>query len=200
MNFFKVVLTSLFLVAAFLTGCTQSQDTDTLAVAVIDLEAVATAIGQYVVIEEKMEEAREDLNSQLEEMATRLEANLEEEKAKLGASAGPAQQEAFEQVQLEAQQQFAQAQSEAQREIQQYQSGLVNEFHQQIKPVVAQIAAKYGARITLLADPTALWFDESAEITEEVIAVLLAQNEDGPIEAAEDSDSGDDADSGVESN
>jgi Skp family chaperone for outer membrane proteins len=122
-------------------------------------------------------------------MAAELETMLEEEKAKLDAAPGPAQQEAFEQIQLEAQQKFAQAQAEAQQEAQRYQAGLLNEFHQQVKPVAAQIAAKYGARITFLANPSALWFDASAEITEEVIAVLQAQIADGPVEAAEDSDS-----------
>jgi Skp family chaperone for outer membrane proteins len=189
MNLVKVLLASLLLIAPFLIGCTQSDDADNLAVVVIDLEAVATAIGQDVVIQEQLEAARNDLNTQLENMAAELETMLEEEKAKLDAAPGPAQQEAFEQIQLEAQQKFAQAQAEAQQEAQRYQAGLLNEFHQQVKPVAAQIAAKYGARITFLANPSALWFDASAEITEEVIAVLQAQIADGPVEAAEDSDS-----------
>jgi Skp family chaperone for outer membrane proteins len=200
MNFAKVALTILFLVAAFLTGCTQSKDGDALPVVVIDLEAIASAIGQDVVIQEQMIAAREELNSQLTEMAADLEAMLEAEQAKLDAAPGPAQQEAFEQIQLEAQQKFAQAQAEAQLEAQRYQAGLVNEFHQQVKPVAAQVSAKYGARITLLADPSALWFDDSADITEEIIAILQAQIEDGPVEASEDSDSGEDSDGESASN
>jgi Skp family chaperone for outer membrane proteins len=194
MNFAKVALTCLFLIAAFLTGCTQSQDADSLPVVVIDLEAIASAIGQDVVIEEQLIAARQELNTQLTEMAADLEAMLEAEQAKLDAAPGPAQQEEFEQIQLEAQQKFAQAQAEAQQEAQRYQAGLVNEFHQQVKPVAAQVSAKYGARITLLANPSAFWFDDSAEITEEIIAILQAQIEDGPVEASEDSDSGEDSD------
>jgi Skp family chaperone for outer membrane proteins len=194
MNFSKVTLTCLFLISAFLTGCTQSQDADTLPVVVIDLEAIASAIGQDIVIQEQMIAAREELNIQLTEMAAELEAMLEAEQAKLDAAPGPAQQEEFEQIQLEAQQKFAQAQAEAQQEAQRYQAGLVNEFHQQVKPVAAQVSAKYGARITLLANPSAFWFDDSAEITEEIIAILQAQIEDGPVEASEDSDSGEDSD------
>ena len=194
MNFAKVALTRLFLIAAFLTGCTQPQDADTLPVVVIDLEAIASAIGQDIVIEERLAAAREELNSQLTEMAAELAAMLEQEQAKLDAAPGPARQEEFEQIQLEAQQKFAQAQAEAQQEAQRYQSGLINEFHQQVKPVAAQVAAKYGATITLLANPSAVWFDASAEITEEVIAVLQAQIEDGPVEVSEDSDSGEDSD------
>jgi Skp family chaperone for outer membrane proteins len=194
MNFAKVALTCLFLIAAFLTGCTQSQDADSLPVVVIDLEAIASAIGQDVVIQEQMIAAREELNSQLTEMAADLEAMLEAEQAKLDAAPGPAQQEEFEQIQLEAEQKFAQAQAEAQQGAQRYQAGLVNEFHQQVKPVAAQVSAKYGARITLLANPSAFWFDDSADITEEIIAILQAQIEDGPVEASEDSDSGEDSD------
>jgi Skp family chaperone for outer membrane proteins len=194
MNFAKVALTCLFLIAAFLTGCTQSQDADSLPVVVIDLEAIASAIGQDGVIQEQMIAAREELNSQLTEMAADLEAMLEAEQAKLDAAPGPAQQEEFEQIQLEAEQKFAQAQAEAQQEAQRYQAGLVNEFHQQVKPVAAQVSAKYGARITLLANPSAFWFDDSADITEEIIAILQAQIEDGPVEASEDSDSGEDSD------
>jgi Skp family chaperone for outer membrane proteins len=194
MNFAKVALTCLFLIAAFLTGCTQSQDADSLPVVVIDLEAIASAIGHDVVIQEQMIAAREELNSQLTEMAADLEAMLEAEQAKLDAAPGPAQQEEFEQIQLEAEQKFAQAQAEAQQEAQRYQAGLVNEFHQQVKPVAAQVSAKYGARITLLANPSAFWFDDSAEITEEIIAILQAQIEDGPVEVSEDSDSGEDSD------
>ena len=200
MNFTKVVLASLFLITAFLTGCSPSQDADNLPVVVIDLEAIANAIGQDVAIQEQLEAAREDLNTQLTDMAAELEAMLEEEKAKLDAAPDPAQQEEFEQIQLEAQQKFAQAQAEAQQEAQRYQAGLLNEFHQQVKPVAAQVSAKYGARITLLANPSALWFDESAEITEEVIAVLQAQIADGPVETAEASDSAEDSDSESDSN
>ena len=197
MNFAKVALTILLLVAACLTGCTQSQDADTLPVVVIDLEAIASAIGQDIVIEEQLIAAREELNSQLTEMAAELESMLETEQAKLDADPGAAQQEAFDRIQLEAQQKFAQAQAEAQQEAQRYQTGLVNEFHQQVKPVAAQVSAKYGARITLLANPSAFWFDDSVEITEEIIAILQAQIEDGPVEASEDSDSGEDSDESV---
>ena len=194
MNFVKFLLASLLFAAPFLTGCTQSQDEDSLPVVVIDLEAIGKALGEDVIIQQELEAARTELNTQLADMAAELEAMLEEEKAKLDASPSPAQEEEFERVQLEAQQQFAQAQAQAQQEAQRFQVGLLNEFHQRVKPVAAKISAKYGARITLLANPSAFWFDMSADITEEVIAALQAEVTDEPAVASEDSDSGEDSD------
>lgn len=192
MNPVKIFLASLLLIVISLAGCTQSPDEDNVPVVVIDLEAVASATGEDIVIEQKLNAARAELNAQLTAMADELEAMLAQEKALLDASPGPAQQEAFERIQLDAQQQFAQAQAEAQVEGQRFQAGLLNEFHQQVKPVAAKIAARYGARITLLADPSAFWFDGSAEITEEVIAALQAEM---GATGSDDSDSGEDSDS-----
>jgi Skp family chaperone for outer membrane proteins len=191
MNFSKALLASLVILTSLLMGCSQPDD-DSLPVVVIDLEEIASAIGEDVVIQEKMESAREELNSQLSAMADELEAMLAGEKAKLAASPDPAQQEAFENIQLEARQQFAQAQQEAQQEGQRFQAGLLNEFHQQVKPVAAKVSAQLGARITLLADPSAFWFDGSVDITAEVIAALQAEMGDGAVNDTADSDSAED--------
>jgi Skp family chaperone for outer membrane proteins len=191
MNFSKALLASLVILTSLLMGCSQPDD-DSLPVVVIDLEEIASAIGEDVVIQEKMESAREELNSQLSAMADELEAMLADEKAKLDASADPAQQGAFENIQLEARQQFAQAQQEAQQEGQRFQAGLLNEFHQQVKPVAAKVSAQLGARITLLADPSAFWFDGSVDITAEVIAALQAEMGDGAANDTADSDSAED--------
>jgi Skp family chaperone for outer membrane proteins len=191
MNFSKALLASLVILTSLLMGCSQPDD-DSLPVVVIDLEEIASAIGEDVVIQEKMESAREELNSQLSAMADELEAMLADEKAKLAASPDPAQQEAFENIQLEARQQFAQAQQEAQQEGQRFQAGLLTEFHQQVKPVAAKVSAQLGARITLLADPSAFWFDGSVDITAEVIAALQAEMGDGAANDTADSDSAED--------
>lgn len=162
----------LAILMSMLTACDRLQDTPSLDVVVIDLEAVAAATGEDKVIEQKMEETRADLTAQLNELATDLEARLEAERAKLDDSASFGAQQDFLLIQAEARQQLAQAQAQAQQEAQRYQAGLVNEFHQKIKPIAGRIAAQHGARITLLADPTNFWFDESAQITAEVIEAL----------------------------
>ena len=69
-----------------------------------------------------------------------------------------------------------------------------DEFHQQVKPVAARISAEHGARITLLANPSAFWFDGSADITEEIVAALQTEMADGSTADAEDSDSAEDSD------
>jgi Skp family chaperone for outer membrane proteins len=194
MNLSRALLASVLLVTGLVAGCSQPQDEDSIPVVVIDLEEIAKAIGQDVVIEEELAAAREELNAQLVVMAAELEAMLEEEKTKLGTSPDQAQQEAFDRIQLEAQQQFAQAQAQAQQEAQQFQAGLVNEFHQQVKPVAARISAQHGARITLLANSSAFWFDSSADITEEIVAALQTEMADGPTADSEDSDSAEDSD------
>ena len=151
MRFFRLIFVVTALFGLLLTGCSQSNDADTMPVVVIDLEAIAEATGEDIVIQQELVAARSELNSQLSDMAAELEAMLEEEKAKLQASSDPAQQDEFDRVQLEAQQQFAQAQAQAQQESQRFQAGLLNQLHEQVKPVAARVSAKYGAKVIFLA-------------------------------------------------
>jgi Skp family chaperone for outer membrane proteins len=198
MRFFRLIFVVTALFALLLTGCNQSNDPDTMPVVVIDLEAIAEATGEDIVIQQELVAARSEQNSQHSDKAAELEAMLEEEKAKLKASSDPAQQDEFDRVQLEAQQQFAQAQAQAQQESQRFQAGLLNQFHEQVKPVAARVSAKYGAKVIFLADPSTLWFEDSAEITDEVITALKAEMSDADSDS-DDSDSDSESESDEES-
>lgn len=150
-------------------------------VVVVDLETIAKATGQDTRIEQQMTAARAEANAKLTEVATDLEAQLNEEREKLGDSASEAEQQALRQLTATAQQQFAQAQTQAQQNVQQYQAGLVVEFQEKVQPIAAEIAATRGANVALIANPSLFWFDASADITDEVLAVMRAQESPDPL-------------------
>lgn len=143
-------------------------------VAVIDLNAIAKATGRDEAINERMEAARVDLNAQLTQIAGDLENELKEQKDKVGTSPKPAEQQQLQEMAVQAQRQLAEKQQLAQQKAQQVQLELVNEFKRQVQPIAKNVANEQGANVVVVLDDAILWFDSSADITDEVIAELRA--------------------------
>ena len=170
MKLIKLFLLNVFLIAT-VTGCNYPGGNT---VAVIDLTAVTKATGVDEVLIGKMEQATAELNAQLSEAAAVLEKQLQEKKGKLGKSASKEQQQEVQQFAVNASQKLQQNKAMAQQKAQQYKVGLLMEWRQQIQPVVKAIADKHNAKVVLVASPSLMMFDDSVDITAEVIAELRA--------------------------
>jgi Skp family chaperone for outer membrane proteins len=118
-----------------------------------------------------MDAAGNDLGEQLNQIAASLEARLADETAELGES----EAEQIQQATIRAQQQYAEAQQVAQQRLQQYRGQLALHFRQTVQPVANDVAARLGAKVVLVAGATVLSVDESAVITEAVIAELVTR-------------------------
>jgi Skp family chaperone for outer membrane proteins len=172
----------LAVVAAFLlTGCDQLQGGS--AIAVLDLAAVAKATGQDEVIRQQAEQARTDLSAQLQQVAANLEQQLATEREKAGIAPNEANAQRLQELTSQAQQQMNVAQQQAQQQAALIETNLVNEFRDNLDPIVRVIATQRGAKTVMAADAYMFWFDPEVDITDEVIAAWRAES---PI-AAEDS-------------
>ena len=190
MKLIKLLLLNMFLITtitATITGCDRLSGD---AVAVIDLTAISKATGEDEVVKNKMEQATAELNAQLSEAIGILEKELAEKKGKLGKSPSQEQVQDLQQFAQNASQQLKQNQAVAQQKAQQYKMGLLMSWREQMQPVVDGVARKRNAKVVLVSSPALMWFDESVDITAEVIASLRAHpakelqaNTDAPIDA-----------------
>jgi Skp family chaperone for outer membrane proteins len=139
--------------------------------AVIDLEAVAHALGRDVTLREELRAASETLSTRLSELAADLRDRLEEEKGKLGERPSEQAQEEFLRVANEARAELQRGQTLARQRAQQVQSDLANRFRAEVLPVAQRIAAERGARVILVTS-SVLWFDPSTDMTEAVVAAM----------------------------
>jgi Skp family chaperone for outer membrane proteins len=162
------------LAAVLLTaGCDQipGAGPDTL---IVDLAAVAKAMGQEQAMQLKSATARQELNAQLVESARNLEQELTKERANAGDAPTPEQAQQLQQMTQQAQQQYGQLQAEAQQQAQQMELNLVLEFRELVEPFAEKIARSRGASVVLLTDQSVFWLDPTVDITGEVIAGLRA--------------------------
>lgn len=181
MSYYRLLL--ILVIGSLLSSCNEA-DTSSLArqPLIVDLTAVAHAIGRDEEINKKLEEARTSLNDQLKEIGATLENTLKEKKAELDKNAtdkNKAEQKASEdelqQLTLQAQLKLKQTQQLAEQKATQYRSSLLNEFRLEVKNIAQNIATKRGATEVRIATINDLWYDSKIDITEDVISVLRSQ-------------------------
>jgi Skp family chaperone for outer membrane proteins len=144
------------------------------AVAVLDLAAVASALGRDDLFREQVQAAGQQLNEQLAALSSSLQTRLREEQAKLGEAPTEAEQRQLQTMLADARRQVQQGQAEARQKAARYQAQLVAQFRGEVQPVAAEVARSHGASAVVLAN-TVLWFEPEVDITGEVIDALRAR-------------------------
>lgn len=181
----KSVLTkvSALLLSAFIVvGCGHEGGSNTV---VMDLSVIANATGQDEVILARSEEARAELGTQLQQLAISMDQQIAAQQEEMGANPTPEQQAQLQQMTMQARQQLGEAQSQAQGQANQIEENLINEFRAEIQPLVEEIAASKGASVVLLQDASIFWYQDSLDITDEVIAAWRALPQDSEADAEE---------------
>lgn len=148
-------------------------------VAVLDLAAVAKALGRDEVFREQMHSAREQLREQLTEFSTGLQDKLREEQARLGEAPTAEQQQDLREKLALAQRQVQQSQALARQKAAEFQTTLALAFRNEVQPVAAEIARSQGASAVVLSN-TLLWFEPGVDITGKVIEAMRAQQATPP--------------------
>ncbi|MGI9291907.1 MAG: OmpH family outer membrane protein [Gammaproteobacteria bacterium] len=164
-------LVALFAAVSLLVGCGHEGS-----VAVIDLNAVASATGQDQVIREKAVAARGELQSQLQQVAVNLDQQLAAEAEKIGNSPTAEQEQQLQQMNINARSQLAEIQQRAQVQMGQIDQTLVEEFKDEVRPLAEKIAQSKGAKIIIAQDVSVFWYEPAIDITDEVIAAWRAQD------------------------
>lgn len=142
-------------------------------VAMVDVNAVARALGRDDVIEQRIETANRELTTQLLQVAQSLQQQLAAMEDDAGEDeAGRAQ---LAEATAKANRELQQTQRAARQQLQRYRAGVVSEFLNEVRPHAAEIAAARGAKLVLTAATNMIWFDASIDITDEVIAAMRAR-------------------------
>jgi Skp family chaperone for outer membrane proteins len=142
---------------------------------VVDLDAVAKAMGRDAEIARKVEQATESLNMQLVQAAQEMDKQLQKQKADLGASPSPTDREKYRQAELRVQQQILNNRAIAEQARQTVRNEQILLFRKEVRPIAARMAQRRNATVVTIANQDVVWFDPSADLTAEVIAEMRAQ-------------------------
>jgi Skp family chaperone for outer membrane proteins len=146
--------------------------------AVIDLDAVASALGRDDVIQQKLQAAAQELQAQLQQIGGDLQKQLQDEQAKLGTAPSEDARKALQERAVDLNRQWQQTQQLAQSKAAQYRNQVIAEFQKEVEPFAREEAQSIGAQVVLTSGVPMLWFDEAIDITDEVIARLRARPAD----------------------
>ncbi len=157
---------------AFLAGC-EPQGGGRAAVAIIDLDAVARALGRDDVIAQQINQANQQLAGQLGQVATSLQQQVQARRDEYEVIGDEAEQE-LQQLTAVANQRLQQTQQLAQQRSAQFRQAVINSFRNEVTPYAQKIATERGAVAVVTVATPMLWFDSNADITDEVIAEMRA--------------------------
>ena len=156
---------------ALIAGCDLQGAAPRSDVAIVDIDAVARALGRDDVIAQQIDQANQQLSAQVVQIAQNLQGQLQDFQDSLDEADG----EQLEQRTAEANRQLQATQQEARQRAALYRSAVVTQFRNEVQPVASEVARGLGASIVLTSAVPALWFDPAIDITDEVIAAMRAR-------------------------
>lgn len=145
---------------------------------IVDLVAVARALGRDEVMTQKIEQARQLLSEQLVKISSDLEKQLKEKETELDESAENTNEDTSKQLQQLTQQaniQLKKTQQLANQKAVAYRDNLVSNFRNEVMTVAESIAHEHRAVAVYVAGSNLLWYSSSIDITDEVIGLMRAQ-------------------------
>jgi Skp family chaperone for outer membrane proteins len=145
---------------------------------VVDIAAVARALGRNEAMQKQIDMAYKKLNTQLVEIGSELEQrpNRKKEDLETGNESGKAD---FDKLVLQANLQLKRTRQIAQKKGELYRGRLLNEFRQEVMGAARQIADKRDAVVVVAANNDILWYSSAIDITDETIGILRAQQDTG---------------------
>lgn len=144
---------------------------------VVDLVAVAKALGRDEVMEQQLQRAQDSLAAQLQAVGVDLQAQLKQHEAQLKEAGEKDAEDRLQALTREANRKLQQTQLAANQQAQAYRNQLIRSFQDEVRGVAREIAQGQGARVVVSAEAGLLWFDPQVDITDEVIAALRARSQ-----------------------
>jgi Skp family chaperone for outer membrane proteins len=168
-------LSGLLLLAFVLSGC-QPAPPSAGGVAVIDLDAVAVAVGRDKVIAGQVEAYAREEGQKLQQLRTELEQKVSGASAELGADASDEAKQSLNTMVREARSQLAREVAQARQSAQEMRTRLVSEFAREVQPVAGKIAQARGFTLVMVKQPSMLAVASEVNITDAVIEELKASD------------------------
>ncbi len=159
-----------------INACANQPTSQSKNVLVLDLPTIAKAIDRDTEMNQQMEKFSDKLNQQLDVIKVKLEKQLKEHQQKLKSNKNKKSKLQFQEFINQAQQKMQQVQLKASQKIQAYRTSLLQNFKDEIKPIAKNIAKKHNASLVRYSDDSILWFSQTIDISNEVIAVLKLQS------------------------
>ena len=171
---FSVLL--LVFAVSTLYGCDSGKSSNSDAL-VVDVMAVARALGRDEVMQQQLDQARQLLNKQLLQISTDLNAQLKEKQAEITGGNGKDSEEVKMKLDALARQasvQLSNTQKIATQKAADFRGRLVKEFRDEVMHVSQGIAQQRKAEFVYTSS-TLLWYASPVDITDEVIGQMRAQ-------------------------
>lgn len=155
-----------------LSACNETSKNTEL---VVDLAAVARALGRDDVMTQKLDQARNTLNTQLLKIGEDLEQQLKQKKDELEKASKkdkPAGEKELGEMTRKANAQLKQTQQLARQKASTFRDKLIQDFREEVMDAAGGIAENRGASSVVAAGAHLLWYDSRNDITDEVIGVM----------------------------
>lgn len=144
-------------------------------VGVVDLDLVAKRLGRDLEMETSVQEKLTAINNKLTSLRNSLRRLYEERKESYGTEPTDEQKKELAAMQERMEVQLADAKRTGESELSVYKQALVNQFREQAKPVLKEVASSRGLSIVVPKnDGLLLSLDPAAEITDAVADKMLA--------------------------
>jgi Skp family chaperone for outer membrane proteins len=151
-------------------------------VGVVDLDLVAKRIGRDIEMKQRVQEKMDSLNNQLTTLQGALRRQYDEKREKFGDDPTDEQIKELQTSESLMERQLLERKRKAEGELSVCRQELVDQFREQAKPVLREVAAARGLSIVVPKnDGLLLSIDPACEITDEVAAKMLTvANADRP--------------------
>ena len=165
---FSLVAASAFL----LCSCNQPPGSGGTNAVVVDLDAVARAMGRDTLIDKRVEQATQTLNAKLIEAAANMEKEFKKQQTEFGTSPTDEQRGKLKQTAQKIQENIQNNKENATQARQRVRLEQIQIFRNEVKAIASRLAAKRQASLVMVANQDVLWFTPSSDITAAVIAEM----------------------------
>lgn len=144
-------------------------------VGVVDLDVVAKELGRDVEMATATTERLEALNTKLTSLQESLITLRNEKRDSIGEEPTEEQQQQLLAMQQRIEQQLLEAKRKAEVDLASFRQGLVDEFREEARPILTQVAAARGLSLVVPKNNALLLsIDPTVELTDEVVQKMRA--------------------------
>jgi Skp family chaperone for outer membrane proteins len=152
-------------------------------VGVVDLDLVAKRLGRDLEMKAAVEERLASLNQKLATLQGSLKRLYEEKKERFGDEPTEEQAEELRTTELRMERELLEVKRKSELELSAYRQSLVDQFREQAKPVLREVAAARGLSIIVPKNEgLLLTIDPQVEITDEVALTMPKASDDDVTE------------------
>lgn len=171
-----MTVATLLLALGALTGCDRGPAAG--GVAVIDLDAVAKAMGRDKAINEQVQTYAKDQEAKLRELKSELEQQVSSAAEQLDKDASVEDKKSLNTLVLGARDQLTRELGHARQSAQQLRQQLVRDFAIEVQPMARRAADRRGLSVVLIKQAGMLVVAPEADITNDVIDMLQTKGPD----------------------